>query len=217
MDESVVHVVDDDLQFGRAIARLLRSHGIRVETYESAPDFLRRLPKPGPACVVLDLSMPGMNGLELQERLLKERQDLGVVFVTGAGDIPASVKAMKGGAVDFLTKPFEDEKLIEAIQEALRRSKECFAANEALDRDWLVFRSLTKREQQVCLLVAKGLLNKQIAGELGPTEKTIKYHRGSVMKKLRVNSAADLVKLVQRLRDAGRIESELTQRVAGAG
>lgn len=158
--------------------------------------------------------MPEMNGLELQEALAAQRQDLAVVFITGAGDIPASVKAMKAGAIDFLTKPFEDEKLVAAIQEAICRSKQLFAANEALERDWAVFRSLTKREQQVCLLVAKGLLNKQIAGELGSTEKTIKSHRGSVMRKLRVGSVAELVQLVRRLRDGGRIEGAAAVRTA---
>ncbi len=146
-----------------------------------------------------------MNGLEVQQMLVSRRPDLAVVFVTGVGNISASVKAMKSGAINFLTKPFEDEELIAAIQEALLRSEQLFAANEALEKDWAAFQSLGTREKQVCLLVAEGLLNKQIAGELGPTEKTIKYHRGSAMKKLRVNSAADLVKLVQRLRDAGRI------------
>ncbi len=216
MAAAFVHVVDDDPQLRRAIARLLRSHDIPTVTYETALDFLERLPPHGPGCLVLDLSMPEMDGLKLQEVLALQRRDLTIVFVTGNGNIPASVKAMKSGAVDFLTKPFEEEELFAAIQVALRRSEGLVASKEALKKDWMVFRSLTLREKQVCLLVADGLLNKQIAGELGPSEKTIKYHRASVMKKLDVNSAADLVKLVQRLREAGRLDSDSCPGADGA-
>jgi FixJ family two-component response regulator len=208
MDDAIVHVVDDDPHLRSAIARLLRSHHLRVETYESAVDFLNRLPAHGPGCMVLDLSMPDINGLELQELVAARRHCLAVIFVTGQGNIPASVKAIKAGAIDFLTKPFEDQALMAAIHEALCRSSRLVAEREAIDQDWAAFNSLTAREKQVCLLVAQGLLNKQIAGELGPTEKTIKFHRGSVMRKLGVNSVADLVKLIQRLRDAGRVGSD---------
>jgi FixJ family two-component response regulator len=205
MDEAFVHVVDDDPQLRNAMSRLLRSYDLGVKTYESALDFLNRLPEPGPGCLILDLSMPKMNGLQLQETLAANRKNLVVIFVSGKGDIPASVKAMKAGAVDFLTKPFEDLALIEAVREAIRRSQQFIADGEAIDKDWAAFDSLTARERQVCLLVSQGLLNKQVAGELGTTEKTIKFHRGSVTRKLHVNSVADLVKLVERLRDAGRI------------
>jgi len=205
MAEAFVHVVDDDPQLRNAMSRLLRSYNLGVKTYESAVDFLARLPEPGPGCLILDLSMPKMNGLQLQETLAATRQSLVVIFVSGKGDIPASVKAMKAGAIDFLTKPFEDQALIEVVQQAMRRSKRLIAEGEAIDKDWSAYQSLTAREKQVCLLVAQGLLNKQIAGELGTTEKTIKFHRGSVTRKLHVNSVADLVKLVERLREAGRI------------
>lgn len=205
MEEAFVHVVDDDPQLRNALSRLLRSYDLNVKTYESALDFLNRLPEPGPGCLILDLSMPKMSGLELQETLAASRKNLAVIFVSGKGDIPASVKAMKAGAVDFLTKPFEDQALIEAVREAIRRSQQLIAESETIDKDWAAFSSLTAREKQVCLLVAQGLLNKQVAGELGTTEKTIKFHRGSVTRKLHANSVADLVKLVERLRDAGRI------------
>ncbi len=208
MDDAVVHVVDDDPQLRNAISRLLRSYDLCVKTYESALDFLNRLPAPGPGCLILDLSMPKMDGLQLQEALGARRNNLAVIFVSGNGDIPASVKAMKAGAIDFLTKPFEDLALIAAVREAIRRSRQLIAGNEAIERDMAAFQSLTVREKQVCLLVSQGLLNKQIAGELGTTEKTIKFHRGSVTRKLRANSVADLVKLVGRLRDAGRIGQE---------
>ncbi len=203
-----MHVVDDDPQLRNAISRLLRSYDLNVKTYESALDFLNRIPEGGPGCLILDLSMPKMNGLQLQETLAAGRKNLVVIFVSGKGDIPASVKAMKAGAVDFLTKPFEDEALIEAVREAIRRSREIIAEGESIDKDWSAFDSLTARERQVCLLVSQGLLNKQIAGELGTTEKTIKFHRGSVTRKLHANSVADLVKLVERLREAGRISPE---------
>jgi FixJ family two-component response regulator len=209
MGEIAVHVVDDDPQVGRATARLLRACGIPVEIYETAVEFLNRLPEPGPGCLLLDLSMPGMTGLELQQLLTSQRRDLAIVFVTGTGDVRASVKAMKSGAADFLTKPFEDDELLAAVNDALCRSKQLCASSAALEGDWAVFQTLTAREQQVCLLVARGLLNKQIAAEVGRTEKTIKYHRASVMKKLHVTSIADLVRLVQRLQDAGRFAPEV--------
>lgn len=205
MDEALVHVVDDDAQLRNAVSRLLRSHDLNVKTYESAVDFLNRLPEPGPGCLLLDLSMPKMNGLQLQETLAASRKNLVVIFVSGKGDVPTSVQAMKAGAIDFLTKPFEEVALIEAVRKAITRSRQMIAEDESIDKDWSAFSSLTAREKQVCLLVASGLLNKQVAGELGTTEKTIKFHRGSVTRKLRANSLADLVKLVQRLREAGRI------------
>ena len=210
MDEAVVHVVDDDPQLRSAISRLLRSYDLRVETYESALDFLKRIPKPGPGCLVLDLSMPDMDGLQLQELLAARRHNLAVIFVTGAGDIPASVKAMKAGAIDFLTKPFEDQVLLDSVRKGIHRTGELRASAQQLEKDWVAFQSLTPREQEVCVLVAKGLLNKQIAFELGPTERTVKLHRGKVMSKLGVNSVADLVRLVERLRDGGRLGPDLS-------
>lgn len=215
MTEPVVHIVDDDPHVRQAVARLLRSYDLNVETYESAFSFLRRLPPCGPGCLVLDLSMPEMSGLELQEAIAENRQALAVVFISGQGTIPASVKAIKGGAVDFLPKPFEEHALIEAITRGIHRSRQMVAAAAALDEDWAAFQSLTPREQQVCVLVAEGLLNKQIAGTLGIKEKTTKFHRGSLTRKLRANSVADIVKLVGRLREAGRLHPETN--AAGAG
>jgi FixJ family two-component response regulator len=214
--EALVHIVDDDASLRIAIARLLRSYEIPARTYESAQDFLNRLPKPDPGCLILDLSLPGMNGLELQEVIALRLPCLAVVFVTGEGDIRTSVKAMKAGAVDFLTKPFEDHVLIRAVEEGINRSRRMFADQAQVEKDWVAFTTLTEREKQVCILITEGLLNKQISYELGPKEKTIKLHRSQVMRKLPVGSVADLVKLVERLRDAGRI-GQPAQKAAHAG
>jgi FixJ family two-component response regulator len=178
---------------------------------------LSRLPKADPGCLILDLSMPGMNGLELQETIARRLPSLAVVFVTGEGDIPASVKAMKAGAVDFLTKPFEDHVLIRAVQEGINRSRRMLSDQEQIEKDWVAFNTLTEREKQVCILITQGLLNKQISYELGPKEKTIKLHRSQVMRKLPVGSVADLVKLVERLRDAGRIGLPAQKTAAQSG
>jgi FixJ family two-component response regulator len=204
-DEAIVHVVDDDSRLRAAITRLLRSFDLRVEVYESALDFLNRLPAPGPGCLLLDLSMPEMDGLQLQGLLGAQLQGLPVIFVTGAADIPASVKAMKAGAIDFLTKPFDDQLLLEAVRKGIDRSRSLRGLDEQLEKDWTAFQTLTPREQEVCVLVSKGLLNKQIAFELGPTERTVKLHRSKVMSKLQVESVAELVRLVDRLRVGGRL------------
>ncbi len=203
-DEAVVHIVDDDPRLRSAISRLLRSFDFRVEVYESALDFLNRIPGPGPGCLLLDLSMPEMDGLQLQEVLGTQRHGLPVIFVTGAADIPASVKAMKAGAIDFLTKPFDDQVLLDAVRKGIDRSRKLRGLDEQLEKDWALFQTLTPREQEVCVLVSKGLLNKQIAFELGPTERTVKLHRSKVMSKLQVESVAELVRLVDRLRVGGR-------------
>jgi FixJ family two-component response regulator len=176
-----------------------------VQAYGSAKDFLDQPLPSGPACIVLDLQMPEMNGLEVQQLLGQSKDTLPIVFISGRGSIPASVRAMKEGAVDFLTKPFEDDQLLRAIDTALARAREAFVRRDALDRDCEIFDTLSQREKQVCLLVAQGMLNKQIGGELGTTEKTIKVQRGGVMKKLGAQSAADVVRFVERLRIAGRL------------
>jgi FixJ family two-component response regulator len=149
--------------------------------------------------------MPGMTGLELQQVITNYQSRLPIVFISGQGDVPSSVKAMKGGAVDFLTKPFEGKDLLAAIETALNRSHAANASSDSLQHDWDRFQKLSPRERQVCLLFAQGLLNKQIAGELGTTERTIKAQRGSVMRKLAADSVPDVVRLVDRLRDAGRL------------
>ncbi len=200
-----VHVVDDDANLLRAVARLLRSHDYTIQTYNSAAEFLKAGVPPAPACLLLDLNMPGMTGLELQRVIADWESRLSIVFISGQGDVPASVQAMKAGAVDFLTKPFDGDALIAAVKTALGRSYAASVSDSAVQSDWEVFQRLSPREQQVCLLFAKGLLNKQIAGELGTTERTIKAQRGSVMRKLGANAVPDVVRLVDRLRDAGRL------------
>jgi FixJ family two-component response regulator len=202
-----VHVVDDDANLLRAVARLLRSHEYTVQTYNSAAEFLSAGVPSGPSCLLLDLNMPGMTGLELQQVISDYQSRLSIVFISGQGDIPATVRAMKAGAVDFLTKPFEGKVLVAAIEAALSRSIAAHAQDGSLQRDWDLFQCLSPRERQVCLLFAKGLLNKQIAGELGTTERTIKAQRASVMRKLGANSVPDVVRLVDRLRDARRLPS----------
>ena len=205
--ERIVHVVDDDADLLRAVGRLLRSHGYSVKTYSSASEFLTGGVPAGPACLLLDLNMPRMTGLELQQVISDYQSHLSIVFISGQGDIPATVRAMKAGAVDFLTKPFEGDALIAAIDAALCRSHAIQASEDALRKDWDLFQSLSRRERQVCLLFAQGMLNKQIAAELGTAERTIKAQRGNVMRKLSAESTPDVVRLIQRLRDAGRLPS----------
>ena len=203
--ERTVHVVDDDANLLRAVSRLLRSHGYTVKTYSSASEFLGAGIPAEPACLLLDLNMPGMTGLELQQVITSYQSRLCIVFISGQGDIPATVRAMKAGAVDFLTKPFEGNALVAAIDTALRRSTAAHTQDDALQKDSERFHKLSPRERQVCLLFAEGLLNKQIAGELGTTERTIKAQRGSVMRKLGADSVPEVVRLIERLREAGRL------------
>jgi FixJ family two-component response regulator len=191
----IVFVVDDDVWIRESLQTLLRDEGWHPETFASAQEFLDRPRALIPNCLVLDISLPGINGLELQKRVAVERTDTPIIFITGHGDIPMSVGAMKAGAVEFLTKPFNDEVLLTAIRQALERSRQALAQEmqiqELLDR----YASLTPRERDVMGLVVSGLLNKQVAGELGITESTVKAHRGQVMQKMKANSVADLVKM----------------------
>jgi FixJ family two-component response regulator len=204
--ERLVHVVDDDANLLRAVARLLRSHGYVVRAYSSAAEFLDAGIPGGPSCLLLDLNMPEMSGLELQQLILDYQSKLSIVFISGQGNVPAAIRAMKAGAVDFLTKPFEGDALLAAIDAALRRSHAAHAVHDELQRDWELFQSLSGRERQVCLLFARGMLNKQIAFELGTAERTVKVQRGSVMRKLGADSVPDVVRLIERLRDAGRLQ-----------
>jgi FixJ family two-component response regulator len=199
----VVHIVDDDAGLSRALARLLRSHGRDSRIYASASEFLNSVVEEGPACLVLDLQMPDLSGLEVQEQLRNRKNGLSIIFISGHGNIPASVQAMKAGAVDFLTKPFDDHELISAIDAALEISALVQQQDESIGLDRATFERLSPRERQVCLHVAQGMLNKQIAAEFGTKERTIKKQRGSLMQKLRVDSAADVVRLVERLRSGG--------------
>ena len=198
----IVFVVDDDISVRESLELLIRCEGWRPETFSSAQEFLAR-PRPlVPSCLVLDFSLPGLNGLELQKRIAVERTDMPIIFITGHGDVPMTVQAMKAGAVEFLTKPFNDDVLLTAIRAALERSRVALGreAEMRVLRDR--YASLSHRERQVMALVVSGLLNKQIGGELGISEITVKAHRGKVMQKMKADSLADLVRMAAKLRPA---------------
>jgi FixJ family two-component response regulator len=191
-------VVDDDPDVLKAIERLLESTGLSVSPFSSPQQFLERYDRNAPGCLVLDLALPGLSGLDVQRLLEQQASALPIVFLTGRGDIAASVQAMKHGATDFLTKPIDDTALIAAIHEALARDRVVRAAHWERERIAKCFAVLTERERQVLERVVAGRLNKQIAAELGTTEKTIKFHRGNLMRKMGVRVVADLVKLAER-------------------
>jgi FixJ family two-component response regulator len=197
--DAVVAIVDDDLSAREGLSSLIRSAGFRVETFASAPEFLACPAAATAGCLVLDLQLPGLSGLDLQKRMAEAGMEIPIVFLTGHGNIPASVQAMKAGAVEFLTKPFDEQELLRAIQEAVdrdRRTRQQRAEmRELRDR----YESLTAREQEVMRHVVSGLLNKQIAAELNITEFTVKIHRGHVMRKMRSDSVADLVRMAEAL------------------
>ncbi len=193
--EALVFVVDDDDSVRKALARLIRSVGLNVETFASAREFLVREPHPGPACLILDVRMPGLSGLDLQKELAASGSTLSVIFITGHGTIPMSVQAMKAGAVEFLEKPFDDQTLIDAVHEALRKDQQARQNKTELKEIHERVNSLTPREREVFALVVTGKLNKQIAFELGTNEKTIKSQRAQVMRKMQADSLADLVLL----------------------
>ena len=194
---SLVFVIDDDASVRKGLSRLLRSAGYKSEIFSSAADFLARGPHPGPCCVIVDVRMPGLNGIDVQEALIQRRREEQLIFITGHGNIPMCARVMKAGAVDFLPKPFRNAELLQCIGRALMRSadqRSC-AVEKGNARELLDL--LTPREFEVMQLVTTGLLNKQIAGELGTKEKTVKVHRGRLMQKLRVRSVAELVHLTQ--------------------
>jgi len=196
----IVFVVDDDISVRESLELLIRCAGWQPETFASAQEFLARPRLLVPSCLVLDVTLPGLNGLDLQKRIAVDRIDMPIIFITGHGDVPTTVQAMKAGAVEFLTKPFGDDVLLSAIRHAIERSRASLG-NEAemqVLRDR--YASLTPREREVMALVASGLLNKQVGGELGISEITVKAHRGQVTRKMKADSIADLVNMAARLR-----------------
>ncbi|HTZ48686.1 MAG TPA: response regulator transcription factor [Verrucomicrobiae bacterium] len=196
---SIVFVVDDDISVRESLELLIQSEGWQPQTFSSAQLFLSHTRAPVPGCLVLDISMPGLNGLELQKRVASEYPDLPIIFVTGHGDVPKTVQAMKAGAVEFLTKPFSNEVLLSAIRQALERSQVAFALQTEFKELQDRYSSLSPREREVMSLVVSGLLNKQVGGELGISEITVKAHRGKVMQKMKADSLPDLVKMAGKL------------------
>lgn len=195
----IVFVVDDDISVRESLESLIRCEGLQPETFASAEEFLDRPRALAPSCLVLDVSLPGMNGLYLQNRIAVERADMPIIFITGYGDVPITVRAMKAGAVEFLIKPFGNDVLLSAIQHAIERSRTVLDQEAEMQvlRDRYV--SLSRREREVMVLVVSGLLNKQVGGELGISEITVKAHRGKVMQKMKADSLPDLVKMSARL------------------
>lgn len=195
----VVFVVDDDVSVRESLEALIRFAGWQTETFESAQEFLSRPRLLAPSCLVLDVNLPDLNGLDLQQRISGERTDMPIIFITGHGDVPMTVKAMKAGAAEFLTKPFSDEVLLKAIENALERSQA--ALGQAVEMSALRDRyaSLSRREREVMALVVAGLLNKQVGDELDISEITVKAHRGSAMRKMKARSLPDLVNMAARL------------------
>jgi len=197
--DAVVAIVDDDVSAREGLQSLIRSAGWRAETFASAQEFLARPRPDAPACLVLDLQLPGLSGLDLQKRMAEVGMEIPIIFLTGHGNIPASVQAMKAGAVEFLTKPVDEQELLQAIQEAIERDRRTRQRHSEIHELQNRYESLTAREQEVMQQVVAGLLNKQIAAELKITEFTVKIHRGQVMRKMRANSLADLVRMAGNL------------------
>jgi FixJ family two-component response regulator len=198
-DMPIVFVVDDDVSVRESLELLIRFAGWQPETYASAHEFLARRRAEGPSCLVLDVSLPDINGLDLQKRIAGDRTDMPIIFITGYVDIPTTVQAMKAGALEFLTKPFGDEVLLNAMQQAIERSRAARVLHAATQSVRERYASLTARERDVMALVVSGLLNKKVGRELGISEITVKAHRGKVMRKMKARSFADLVKMAATL------------------
>ena len=197
---SIVFVVDDDQSVREGLSSLIRSIGLNVETYASAQEYLRRSPQQSPACLVLDVRMPGLSGLDLQLELAKQGREIPIIFVTAHGDIPMTVKAMKAGAAEFLSKPFRDQDLLDAICQALARDRASMFARADLAGVRWRYATLTQREKEVAMLVVRGLPNKQVAAKLNLSEITVKVHRRHIMVKLEAKSLPELVRITEMLR-----------------
>ena len=197
--QSTVYVVDDDASVRRGLSNLVRSVGLRVEVFASASEFLAAKRPDAPACLILDVRLPGLSGLDFQAELTKARNQIPIIFITGHGDIPMTVKAMKAGAIEFLTKPFRDQDLLDAVQVALERARATHESEQSAAQLRAKFEALTPREQEVMAWVTGGLLNKQVAAEIGVTEITVKVHRGKLTRKMGAKSLAELVKMADML------------------
>jgi FixJ family two-component response regulator len=203
----MVFVVDDDQSVREALSSLIRSIGLNVETYASAHEYLRRQPQQSPACLVLDVRMPGLSGLDLQRELANQGREIPIIFITAHGDIPMTVKAMKAGAAEFLSKPFRDQDLLDAICQALARDRASMAARVELTEIRWHYATLTHREKEVAMMVVRGLPNKQVAAKLNVSEITVKVHRRHIMVKMEAKSLPELVRIMEALRLSSLPES----------